>query len=118
MNLPVETKCGSCYGEGTIFSEVGSRACPDCGGTGKTPSRSVLIARRLRDIETALAGQKPPSEADVRWLVFEVRRAREALVRIMSRTQDADETDRIAIDVKYMANEALEFYEPSSDSRS
>ena len=50
---------------------------------------------------------------DVLWLVNEVSQAREALMRILARCQDADEADATAREVKYAANEALGVYDPS-----
>jgi hypothetical protein len=47
----------------------------------------------------------------VRWLAFELRRAREALLRIVSRSQDADEDDQLARDVRHVAVEALALYQ-------
>ena len=45
-----------------------------------------------------------------RWLVNELRGTREALVQILARCQDAAESDALAQDVKYRANEALGVY--------
>jgi hypothetical protein len=117
MSVQDSSKCGTCYGEGSVFNDAGTQSCPDCRGTGTTPGRPVLVEHRLRDIEASFRGGGQPSEPDIRWLVFEVRRAREALLQILSRTQDAEEADRIALDVKYVANEALGFYEPSPGPR-
>jgi hypothetical protein len=52
----------------------------------------------------------------VLWLVHELRRGREALVRILARCQDADDTDSVARDVKYQANDALGLYDPTKES--
>jgi hypothetical protein len=114
MGVPEQAKCTTCYGEGDIVNELGSQRCPDCRGTGKQLGRAERSEHRLRDIEVALLGGTPPSEADVRWLIFEVREAKKALLGILSITQDADEQDRVALDVKYMANEALGVYAPTS----
>jgi hypothetical protein len=48
----------------------------------------------------------------VLWLVNEVRLHRDALVRILARCQDSDETDAIAREIKFQANEALGLYDP------
>ena len=66
---------------------------------------------RLRDIEAAHVGTAHGCEADVRWLAFELRRAREALLRIVSRSQDADDDDQLARDVRHVAIEALSLYQ-------
>ena len=68
---------------------------------------------RLREIERAYSHSGRETEGDVLWLVHELRRCREALVQILARCQDADETDSLAQDVKYQANEALGLYDPS-----
>ena len=65
----------------------------------------------LRELGSSLVASGPDVEADVRWLVHEVRRTRDALTHIMARCQDADEGDALAADVKYRANEALGLYE-------
>jgi hypothetical protein len=43
-------------------------------------------------------------------LAFELRRAREALLRIVTRSQDADDSDELARDVRLAAMEALSLY--------
>ena len=49
---------------------------------------------------------------DTRWLVFELRRSREALQRILARCQDEDDGNALAAEVKFVANQVLELYEP------
>jgi hypothetical protein len=46
------------------------------------------------------------------WLVFELRRSREALQRILARCQDEDETQPLAGEIKFLSNQILELYEP------
>jgi hypothetical protein len=53
------------------------------------------------------------SAADIVWLVHELRAARETLVRVLARCDDADDGDVVAREVKFLANTALGFYEPS-----
>jgi hypothetical protein len=105
-------KCATCYGEGEIVTERGPSVCPDCMGDGKLLGRLERTEWRLREIEST------HSEPDIRWLVFELRRSREVLTRILSRCLDADERDSLAPlvdEVKYLANQALGFYEDAPD---
>jgi hypothetical protein len=46
----------------------------------------------------------------VRWLAFELRRAREALLQIVTRSQDADDSDELARNVRMVAIQALSLY--------
>jgi len=46
------------------------------------------------------------------WLVHELRQSRGALLRILARCQDADDSDATARDLKFLANEALGLYKP------
>jgi hypothetical protein len=66
---------------------------------------------RLRELERAYTGSGRETEADVLWLVHELRRAREALVGILARCQDTDAADGVAREIEFRANEALGFYE-------
>jgi hypothetical protein len=111
MSTTPEKKCSTCYGAGEIGSEFGPQVCPDCAGLGSQIDPSVLIERRLRDIEGLKLESQPLHETDVRWLVFEVRRSRDALVRILSRLQDAEDDDVMAKEAKFIANQALGFYD-------
>ena len=94
-------------------TETGPAICPDCFGAGKQLSQSTKMEWRLREIERAYRHSGRETEADVLWLVHELRRSREALVRILARCQDSEDTDVTARDVKYEANEALGLYEPT-----
>ena len=105
--------CLTCYGAGETVTESGPRICPDCFGEGSSGARGTKLEWRLRAIESAYRGSGRETEADVLWLVHEVRRSREALLRILARCQDADDSDVLARDVKYQANEALGVYDPS-----
>lgn len=102
--------CLTCYGKGEIVDDFGPNRCPDCGGAGKQLDGNTMTEWRLRDIEEGHVGSEHGCEADVRWLAFELRRAREALVRIVSRSQDADEDDQLARDVRHVAMDALSLY--------
>jgi hypothetical protein len=102
--------CITCYGKGEVVDDFGPSRCPDCGGGGKQLDGNTQTEWRLRDIEGAHIGTAHGCEADVRWLAFELRRAREALLRIATRSQDADESDELARDVRLAAIEALSLY--------
>jgi hypothetical protein len=47
---------------------------------------------------------------DVSWLVGEVRRAHHALIQILAASQDAEETDATATQIKFIANNVLGVY--------
>lgn len=105
--------CLTCYGAGETVSENGPVACPDCFGEGQALSRGTKLEWRLRDIERAYQGSEREAATDVVWLVHELRRSREALLRVLARCQDVDSVDPVLRDVKYEANEALGLYDPS-----
>ncbi len=106
-------QCLTCYGAGETVTEAGPEACPDCFGAGKQLSHSTRMEWRLREIERVYRQSGHETEADVLWLVHELRSSREALVRILALCQDASDADTVARDVKYQANEALGLYEPT-----
>lgn len=103
--------CLTCYGKGEIVDDFGPARCPDCGGAGKQLDGNTKTEWRLRDIEGGHVGTAHGCEADVRWLAFELRRARAALVQIVSRSQDADDSDELAREVRNVAIEALSLYQ-------
>jgi hypothetical protein len=103
--------CLTCYGKGEVVDDFGPSRCPDCGGAGKQLDGNTQTEWRLRDIEGGHVGTEHGCEADVRWLAFELRRAREALLRIATRSQDADDDDQLARDVRFLAIEALSLYQ-------
>ena len=49
------------------------------------------------------------------WLVHELRKARNALVQILTRCQDADDGDEMARYARYQAAQALGLYHPTSE---
>jgi hypothetical protein len=104
-------ECLTCYGKGDVVDDFGPSRCPDCGGAGKLVDGNTQTEWRLRDIEGGHVGTGHGCEADVRWLAFELRRARGALLRIASRSQDADEGDELARDVRFVAIDALSLYQ-------
>jgi hypothetical protein len=104
--------CLTCNGTGETVTEAGPEACPDCFGEGRTLGHGARLEWRLRELERIYRGSGRETESDVLWLVHEVRRHREALLRILARCQDADDGDATAREIKYQANEALGLYEP------
>jgi hypothetical protein len=109
MKDPNRPSCATCYGTGEIVTEQGSLVCPDCLGRGLPPARGGALEWRLRDLEQSHQGASHGCEADLRWLIVELRRSREALVRILTRCQDADEP--LARELQFLANEVLGLYE-------
>jgi len=101
--------CSTCYGTGEIVTDQGSLVCPDCLGRGLPPARGGAMEWRLREIERAHQGTAHGCESDVRWLIVELRRSREALVQILTRCQDA--SDPMAREIEFVANEVLGLYE-------
>lgn len=106
-----ESKCVTCNGTGEMVREHGPGDCPDCGGTGRLPSRSTLVDWRARDIDRAAAEGKPLGTEDARWLVSELRHARSALIQIIALAHDIDDGDAIAVRIRFAANKALGLYE-------
>lgn len=110
METKSASDCLTCYGKGEIVDDFGPSRCPDCGGGGQQLDGNTQTEWRLRDIEGGHVGTAHGCEADVRWLAFELRRAREALLRIVTRSQDASDDDQLARDVRNYAIEALALY--------
>ncbi len=104
--------CLTCHGRGETATEQGPMMCPDCFGEGRPPAGSARLEWRLRELERQYRDLGGEAATDVLWLVHELRVARDALVRILARCDDADESDAIAREVKYVANETLGLYEP------
>jgi hypothetical protein len=104
--------CLTCQGSGEVGTDSGPEPCPDCFGGGKAVSPGARLEWRLSRIEGGSGQRDADTEADIRWLIHELRRSRAALLQIFSRCQDADDEDATARAIKYDANEALELYEP------
>src|SRR5262245_7295754 len=104
--------CLTCHGAGEIATDLGPEICPACQGDERCPGRRELLEWRLRDIERVHSGEGHACEADMKWLVYELRRSRNALLQILSRCQDAEEGP-LSSEVKYIVNEALGLYEPT-----
>jgi hypothetical protein len=102
-------RCITCLGAGEIGSDHGPQRCPSCFGEGRLLGSLERTEWRLRDIERTHQTDAHGCAADVRWLVYELRRSREALLRILARCDD--ETGDAAADIKFTANQVLELYE-------
>lgn len=110
--------CSTCMKTGEIPTDFGPVDCPDCGGAGHLPSRSVLVEWRCRDLERALARGRTPNAADLTWLLAELRTARAALNEILALAHDVDDSDAIAVRIRFAANRALGVYDsaPAPDT--
>jgi hypothetical protein len=105
--------CTTCYGSGEVVTEQGASPCPDCFGDGKPPGRGAKIEWQLRALDGKYQGE---AGADVRWLVHELRRSREALVHILTLCQDAPDASDLQKEIQFRANDALGLY-PEIDSK-
>jgi hypothetical protein len=99
-----------------MVREQGPTDCPDCGGTGRLPSRATLVDWRARDIDGAAAKGRALSAEDARWLVSELRTARSALTQIIALAHDIEDSEAIAVRIRFAANKALGLYETAQTS--
>jgi hypothetical protein len=105
-------KCETCYGEGNFPTDAGLIACPDCGGSGMLPSPSTRVEWRLREIERVFGAGPEEEPQAVRWLAFELRRAREALTEILALSEDLPDVQERSR-LRFVANDALKLYDVS-----
>ncbi len=103
--------CLSCLGSGVISSERGPSRCPDCDGTGKIGSVFRRNEQRLRKIEEAVLRATGEAALDSKWLVDELRRSRDALLKVLTAAQDGDASDALLAQIRFEANEVLGVYE-------
>lgn len=103
-------RCNSCHGTGETASEFGMASCPDCGGAGYLPSPHVRVEWRARDIELAHASGTTAVARDVRFLLAELRRSRDALMEVASLANELDE-NAIVSRLKFTVTRALRLYE-------
>jgi hypothetical protein len=104
-------QCASCQGAGEAPTDYGVVDCPDCGGSGVLPPRTVRVEWRARDIERALGLSFPVEPEHVRWLLAEMRRARAALTEVIALAHDSEDKDAIAMKIRFTANRALGLYD-------
>jgi hypothetical protein len=112
MNDVRSEPCASCQGAGEIGTDHGPVDCPDCFGEGRQLDPPTRLEWRLRDIERTHPGGAHGCDADMRWLVFELRRSREALLQILSRCQDDGDGagGGLSAELRHVANRALGLY--------
>ena len=94
-------------------TDYGLADCPDCGGSGVLPPSETLIEWRLRQIERAHDQRRDDTSNDVRWLAFELRRARDALMQLLTLANDLD--DPLAPRIRLIAHRAVGLYQISAD---
>jgi hypothetical protein len=105
------TRCTTCYGTGEIGTDNGPTVCHDCFGEGRQLDSLERTEWRLRDIERAHQGTTQAADGEIRWLIYELRRTREALLHILSRSQDDSAGDGLGAEISFLANRALGLYE-------
>jgi len=74
------------------------------------PSHRTLIEWRRRQIESAHAQRSDEAARDIRWLAFELRRARDALTEILTLADDLEDS-AAAARIRFIANGAVRMYE-------
>jgi len=110
-------QCKTCYGEGNVPTDEGPLPCSDCAGAGTLPHHDTLVEWRLRSIERAHATRDEGVATDIKWLAFELRRAREALTGLLALTDEVEETDdvqSVPARMRFIANRALGLYDVTS----
>jgi len=108
------TNCTTCYGTGEIGTDNGPTVCHDCFGEGRQLDTLERTEWRLRDIERAHQGTTEAADGEIRWLIFELRRTREALLHILSRSQEDSVPGGLGEEIQFLANRALGLYEISA----
>ncbi len=92
----VGQSCGNCYGEGQVPTDAGPAACPDCGGAGVLPTNNVLVEWRASEIERVHGMGQDQIAQDVRWLLFELRRGRAALTKLLALAEELGDDAPVA----------------------
>lgn len=103
--------CITCFGTGEVGGDRGVEDCRDCHGTGRLGSGAVIAEERLRKIEAAAERLDGELQGDLRWLVFEVRKSRSALVQVLAAGQELDDDEALVKRIRFVANDALGLYE-------
>jgi len=109
--MAASPQCVSCAGTGELPTDYGVVDCPDCGGAGYLPSRAVLTDWRARDLARNLSEERPLGHQDARWLLAELRGARDALTEIIALAHDVRDDDQIALRIRMVASRAMGLYE-------
>jgi hypothetical protein len=77
------------------------------------PHHDTLVEWRLRSIERAHRTRDDGVANDIKWLAFELRRAREALTGLLALTDEVEETEEpqgVPSRMRFIANRALGLY--------
>jgi hypothetical protein len=73
------------------------------------PHHDTLVEWRLREIERAHGSRDDGVARDIKWLAFELRRAREALTGVLALTDEVDEPSAPSR-MRFIVNRALGLY--------
>ena|SRR6185295_2053672 len=110
MSAGAGQKCETCYGEGRIPTDAGPVVCPDCGGAGMLATPTTLVEWRMRAIDEAHRARTDETAQALRWLVFELRRARDALTEVVALADDLEDSPE-RTRIRFVANGALHLYQ-------
>jgi hypothetical protein len=113
-SVPSGQPCRTCAGEGLVPADTGPLPCPDCGGDGRLPGHDVLLEWRVSEIERLRGAREDEVGRDVRWLAFELRRARAALTTLLTIADDLGDGPA-AQNLRFVANQALGLYPITTD---
>jgi len=111
-NESLRGKCLTCLGLGEVGSVNGPVRCGDCDGSGRPPRRHLLTERRIREIENAVRRDESDMGTQTRWLAFELRRARESMMKILTLVADDPGESGALQKIWYEANDVLGVFEP------
>jgi len=92
-----------------VPTDAGPVACPDCGGAGVLPTNNVLVEWRASEIERLHGIGQDQIAQDVRWLLFELRRSRAALTKLLALADELGDESPVQ-QLRFIANEALGLY--------
>jgi len=111
-----EGTCLTCLGTGETSSERGLATCVDCDGGGKIGSVFLRNEQRMRQIEVHVKRLSGEAQLDTQWLVAQLRKTRDALVKVMTAAQDGAPEDDLLKRIRFEANEALGMYTRKDES--
>jgi len=109
VSSSVGQTCGNCYGEGHVPTDDGLVTCPECGGAGVLPAEDVIVEWRAGEIERLSGGGTDQAAQDIRWLLFQLRRARTALTKVLALSQEAPDEPSVQ-EIRLIASETLGLY--------
>ena len=83
------------------------------------PTNNVLVEWRAREIERVHGMGQDQIAQDVRWLLFELRRGRAALTKLLALAEELGDDAPMQQQFRFIANEALGLYPiAAADSKS